>query len=152
MRKPTQIPQSKLDTSNRKPPMSNADDVPPTKVNNASLSELKTTSDDAIAPVSLNLSRHTNGQYMKSINYVQSHTLTDVRLILGYAAVLAVAAAAYYEYKVGFQQAKTWSILSVGTYFFLNAGLYIWTTYIESETVYVGKKGDGWVLSHWGQS
>ena len=82
---------------------------------------------------------------MKSINYVQSHTLTDIRLILGYAAVLAVAAAAYYEYKVGFQQAKAWSMLSVGIYFLLNGGLYIWTTYIESDTIYVGKKGDIWV-------
>lgn len=82
---------------------------------------------------------------MKSLNYVQSHTLTDIRLALGYTAVLAVAVAAYYEYKLGFQQAKSWSMLSVGTYFILNGALYIWTTYVESDTVYVGKKGDTWV-------
>jgi hypothetical protein len=94
----------------------------------------------SLLPVSLLIA-----QYMKSLNYVQSHTLTDIHLALGYTAVLAVAAAAYYEYKVGFQQAKSWSMLSVGTYFLLNAGLYLWTTYIESETVYVGTKGDVWV-------
>jgi signal peptidase complex subunit 2 len=128
-----------------KPKMSNTDEAPSPKINNASISELKATSDDAIAPVFLPSRVFTNGQYMKSLNYVQSHTLTDVRLALGYTAVLAVAAAAYYEYKVGFQQAKSWSMLSVGTYFLLNAGLYLWTTYIESQTVYMGKKGDIWV-------
>src|SRR5277367_2648188 len=125
--------------------MPTADDVPPPKINNASISELKATSDDEVAPVPPPPNALPNEQYMKSINYVQSHTLTDIRLILGYTAVLAVAAAAYYEYKVGFQQAKSWSMLSVGTYFLLNTGLYIWTTYIESNTIYVGRKGDTWV-------
>ena len=79
---------------------------------------------------------------MNSLGYIQSHTLSDVRLALGYAAVIAVAAAAYYEYRVGFQEAKGWSTLSVGSYLLLQAALYIWTNYIEKDTIYVGRKGN----------
>lgn len=79
---------------------------------------------------------------MNSLGYIQSHTLSDVRLALGYTAVIAVAAAAYYEYRVGFQEAKGWSTLSVGSYFLLQAALYIWTNYIEKDTIYVGRKGN----------
>lgn len=77
---------------------------------------------------------------MKSLDYIQIHTLSDVRLALGYTAALAVAAAAYYEYKVGFKEAKWWSALGVAIYFFLNAGLYLWANYVEGDIVYVGKK------------
>ena len=83
---------------------------------------------------------------MKSLDFVQSYTLSDIRLALGYAAVLAVAIAAYYEYRVGFQAAKGWSTLSVGAYFLLNAALYCWTTYIERDIIYIGNKGDLRVL------
>jgi signal peptidase complex subunit 2 len=44
-----------------KPKMSNTYDVPPPKINNASISELKSTSDDAIAPVFLPSGVFTNG-------------------------------------------------------------------------------------------
>jgi len=83
---------------------------------------------------------------MKSLGYVQSHTLPDVRLALGYTAVIAVAAAAYYEYKVGFQEAKGWSILGIGSYFLLQTALYLWTNYIEGNTIYVGRKNNITVL------
>jgi signal peptidase complex subunit 2 len=79
---------------------------------------------------------------MKSLDYIQTHTLSDIRLTLGYTAVLAVAAAAYYEYRVGFKEAKLWSTLSVGVYFLLNASLYFWTNYVEGDIVYVGKKAN----------
>ena len=79
---------------------------------------------------------------MKSLGYVQSHRLSDIRLALGYTAALAVAAAALYEYKVGFQDAKGWSTLSVRSYFLFQAFLYFWTNYIERDIVYVGRKGD----------
>ena len=83
---------------------------------------------------------------MKSLDFVQSHTLSDVRLALGYTAVVAVAIAAYYEYRVGFQSAKGWSTLSVGAYFVLNAALYCWTTFVERDIIYIGNKGDLRVL------
>src|ERR1700733_5326557 len=83
---------------------------------------------------------------MESLNFVQSHFLSDIRLAMGYTAVIACAAAAYYEYKVGFQEAKSWNILAVVTYFTLNSALYLWGWFIEGETVYVGRKGDVTVL------
>ena len=83
---------------------------------------------------------------MKSLDFVQSHKLSDTRLALGYAAVIAVALAAYYEYRVGFKAAKGSSTLSVCAYFLLNVALYCWTTYIERDTIYIGNKGDLRVL------
>jgi signal peptidase complex subunit 2 len=73
-------------------------------------------------------------------NYIQTHTLADIRLALGYAAVLSCAATAYYEYKVGFNEAKSWSMLGVGMYIILNIALYLWGYFIEGDIVYVGKK------------
>lgn len=81
-------------------------------------------------------------QYLRSLDYVQDHTFTDVHLVLGYLAVIFVAAAAAYEYKIGFKDAKGVSTLSVGSYFILQGALYCWTNYIVRDTVYVGKKGD----------
>ena len=83
---------------------------------------------------------------MESLGYVQSHMLSDIRLALGYTAVVAVAMTALYEYKVGFQAAKGWSTLSVGSYFILQAALYCWTNYVERGIIYAGKKGDTTVL------
>lgn len=80
-------------------------------------------------------------QYMNSIGYIQSHTLTDVHLALGYTAVVIAAACALYEYRVGFKEAKLISIFGVGTYFFLQAALYLWGYYVEKDIVYVGTKG-----------
>ena len=77
---------------------------------------------------------------MKSLGYTQNYMLSDIRLGLGYAAVICCAAAAYYEYKVGFKEAKSWSMLGVGAYFLFNAALYFWGYFIEGNTVYVGSK------------
>lgn len=84
---------------------------------------------------------------MQSLGYSQNHTLSDVRLGLGYAAVICCAAAAYYEYKVGFKEAKSWSIMGVGAYFALNAALYFWGYFIEGNTVYLGSKNGITVIS-----
>jgi hypothetical protein len=81
-------------------------------------------------------------QYLRSLDYVQDHTFIDVHLVLGYLAVIFVAAAAAYEYKVGFKDAKGVSTLSVGSYFILQGALYCWTHYVVQETVYIGNKGD----------
>lgn len=85
---------------------------------------------------------------MNSRNYIQSHLLSDIRLGLGYAAVLSCAVAAYYEYKVGFKEAKSWSMLGIGLYFVFNVALYCWGYFIEGDTVYVGKKDNITVRSH----
>lgn len=89
---------------------------------------------------------------MKSLDYRQSHLFSNVRLLLGYTAVIACAAAAYYEYKVGFKQAKSISMLGVGSYFLLNAALYLWGYYIEQDIVYIGTKGDITVFSLFGNA
>ena len=87
-------------------------------------------------------------KYMKSLNYLQSHLFSNVRLLLGYTAVIACAAAAYYEYKVGFKNAKPICMLAVGSYFILNTALYLWGHYIEQDIVYIGTKGDITVFPH----
>jgi uncharacterized membrane protein (GlpM family) len=81
-------------------------------------------------------------QYLKSLDYVQEHIFTDVHLALGYLAVIVVAAAAAYEYKVGFKEAKLVSMLSVGAYLILQGALYFWTNYMRRDNAYIGKKGE----------
>jgi hypothetical protein len=86
-------------------------------------------------------------KYLQSLDYVQDHIFTDVHLALGYLAVIFVAAAAAYEYKIGFKDAKGVSTLSVGAYFILQGALYCWTNYIVRDIIYVGKKGELTVYS-----
>jgi signal peptidase complex subunit 2 len=84
---------------------------------------------------------------MESLGFEQSHTLSNVRLAIGYTAVLACAAAAIYEHKVGFKEAKGLSTLAVGTYLLLNIALYCWGYFIEGQTMYVGRKDPIMVFS-----
>ena len=72
---------------------------------------------------------------------MQDHTFQNIHLALGYLGVVFVAAAAAYEYKVGFKEAKGISMLSVGAYFILHGAQYFWTNYINRNIVYIGKKG-----------
>jgi hypothetical protein len=61
---------------------------------------------------------------------------------MGYIAVIAVAAAAYWEYRTGFKEARGTSIFSVGFYFVVNVALYFWDHFIQQNIVYVGRKAD----------
>ncbi|CCG81691.1 Predicted protein [Taphrina deformans PYCC 5710] len=98
-------------------------------VNIFSLTELKNASDDTI-PATL-----------RKMGYTQSHTLMDVRLLLGYIGVVAAALAGGYDYKVGFEKAKGYTLIGVLTYFLFYGGMNAWQYFVERGTVYVGTKG-----------
>lgn len=103
-------------------------------VNVYSLTELKNASDDTI-PLTL-----------EKLGYRQSHTLMDVRLALGYVGVIAAALAGAYDYKVGFEKAKGFTLIGVIVYFVCYGGMNIWQYFVEKGTVYAGSKGDSKVI------
>ncbi|KAG9235033.1 putative signal peptidase complex subunit SPC2 [Amylocarpus encephaloides] len=91
-----------------------------------SLADLKNTTDDAL-PV-----------YLNSLKFTQSHTLTDVRLALGYSAFLLCAATFYWDYTYGFDSTKLYTTIAVAIYTLLNTVLTFWIWGVEKTTVYVG--------------
>lgn len=79
---------------------------------------------------------------MKSLGFQQSHLLTDVRLGLGFAACAIAAATFYFDFTMGFEKTKSYTLYAVLVYFTLNTLLTVWIWWIEGNIVYLGKKGD----------
>ncbi|CUS09080.1 unnamed protein product [Tuber aestivum] len=98
------------------------------KANLHALPELKNTSDDSIAP------------YLKSKGWKQSHTLMDVRLILGFTAVTIAGSTFYYDYTLGFDKTKVMTLYAVAAYFVINTFLTWWIWGMEGGKIYVGSK------------
>ncbi|CAG8981120.1 hypothetical protein HYALB_00005834, partial [Hymenoscyphus albidus] len=96
-----------------------------------SLADLKNTTDDAL-PI-----------YLNSLKFTQSHTLTDVRLGLGYSAFAICAACFYWDYTLGFESTKVYTAIAVAAYTLLNTLLTIWIWGVEKSTVYVGTNPAG---------
>lgn len=88
--------------------------------------DLKNTTDDALP------------NYLNSLKFKQSHTLTDVRLALGYAAVLIAGITFYFDFKLGWDQTKYWTLWAVVVYFLLNGVLTFWIWNVEKGNVFVG--------------
>ncbi|KAH6630826.1 microsomal signal peptidase 25 kDa subunit-domain-containing protein [Chaetomium sp. MPI-SDFR-AT-0129] len=96
------------------------------KITVYNLADLKNTTDDAIP------------NYLNSIGFTQSHTLTDVRLALGYSAFALAAACFAWDYHFGFESTKYLTAAAVALYTLLNGALTLWVLYAERGTVYVG--------------
>jgi hypothetical protein len=92
---------------------------------------LKNGSDDAIA------------NYLNSIGFTQKHTMTDVRLALGYGAFAIAAACALWDYKLGFENTKLYTAVAVAVYTLLQGGLAFWIGWVEEGTVYQGTTPSG---------
>ncbi|ROT35593.1 microsomal signal peptidase 25 kDa subunit [Sodiomyces alkalinus F11] len=97
--------------------------------------DLKHTSDDAIA------------NYLNSLRFTQSHTLTDVRLGLGYSAFLIAAACFAWDYKFGFFATKPYTAAAVVLYTLLQGALTLWVWLVEKGVVYEGISPDGEKIS-----
>jgi signal peptidase complex subunit 2 len=93
--------------------------------------DLKNTSDDAIP------------NYLNSLKFRQSHTLTDVRLALGYSAFLVAGACFLWDYKFGFESTKYYTAAAVAVYTLLNSALSLWIWGVEKGTTYVGTTPGG---------
>lgn len=68
----------------------------------------------------------------------QSHFLTDVRLVLGYAAVIICGITFAYDYKLGFENTKHWTMATVAAYFLLNGAFTYWLWFVEKDVVFQG--------------
>ncbi|KAF6839870.1 signal peptidase complex [Colletotrichum plurivorum] len=95
------------------------------------LADLKNTSDDALP------------NYLNSLKFTQSHTLTDVRLALGWSAFLIAAACFGWDYQFGFQSTKYYTAAAVVLYSILNGALTLWIWLKEAGTVYEGTSPSG---------
>ncbi|KAF4821722.1 Signal peptidase complex subunit SPC2 [Colletotrichum tropicale] len=95
------------------------------------LADLKNTSDDALP------------NYLNSLKFTQSHTLTDVRLGLGWGAFLIAAACFGWDYKLGFDATKYYTAAAVVVYSILNGALTLWIWLKEAGTVYEGTSPSG---------
>lgn len=107
------------------------------KITVYNLADLKNTSDDAIP------------NYLNSLKFTQSHTLTDVRLALGYSAFLIAAACFLWDYKLGFESTKYYTAAAVGVYSLLNTALTLWIWLMEKGTIYVGTAPSGETVRSW---
>ncbi|KAA6409981.1 MAG: microsomal signal peptidase subunit [Lasallia pustulata] len=93
-----------------------------------SLPDLKNTTDDALP------------NYLTSLKFKQSHFLTDVRLALGYTAVIVSAITFYCDYQLGWDATKAYTLWAVLAYFALNSALTYWIWAVERGTVFVGER------------
>ncbi|KAL8952942.1 MAG: hypothetical protein Q9222_001161 [Ikaeria aurantiellina] len=96
------------------------------KISVYSLSDLKNTTDDALP------------NYLNSIKFKQSHYYADVRLALGYSAVIIAAITFYADYKLGWDATKFWTLWAVIAYFILNGALTYWIWGVEKGTIFTG--------------
>lgn len=85
---------------------------------------------------------------MQSLGFKQSHVLTDVRLALGFTACLIAGVTFYYDYQLGFEKTKHYTVYAVAAYFIINSILTLWIWGVEGRCVYVGSKGGVKVRSH----
>ena len=103
------------------------------EINNWPHSDLKNTTDDALP------------NYLTSLKFKQSHFLTDVRLALGYSAVVVAAITFYFDYKLGWDKTKDQTYWAVITYFILNGALTVWIWGIEKGKIFTGELDGKWV-------
>ncbi len=89
--------------------------------------DLKNTTDDALP------------NYLTSLSFKQSQLLTDVRLALGYTTVAIAAVTFYFDYTLGFETTKGWTLIAVIAYFLLNGALTYWIWAVEKGTIFVGE-------------
>lgn len=102
-----------------------------TKISPYDLPSLKNTTDDALQ------------NYLTSIGFAQSHYLTDIRLALGYVAVLIGAGTFVADYKLGWDATKDWTAVAVVVYFALNGAFTYWIWAVERGMVFEGERKGG---------
>lgn len=90
--------------------------------------DLKNTTDDALP------------NCMTSLKFKQSHYLTDVRLALGYSAVVIAAITFAADYKYGWDATKAGTFWAVIVYFLLNGAFTLWLWQVEKGVVFSGEK------------
>ncbi|KAL2831771.1 microsomal signal peptidase 25 kDa subunit-domain-containing protein [Aspergillus cavernicola] len=102
--------------------------------------DLKSTTDDALAPYLSTLPQ--------PYTFKQDHTKTNVRFLVGYSAVAIAAFTFYADRKLGWEATQSaWVISAVVAYFVLNSLLTYWIWAVEASEVFRGKRGSGELIS-----
>ncbi|RAL03574.1 signal peptidase complex subunit 2 [Aspergillus ibericus CBS 121593] len=105
-----------------------------------SANDLKSTTDDALAPYL--------GYLPQPYTFAQDHTKTNVHLFLGYTAVAIAGFSFYAERKLQWESTHSpWIIAAVVTYFTLNSLLTYWVWAVEAGEVFRGKRKSGETIS-----
>ncbi|KAL4943802.1 hypothetical protein BDV06DRAFT_210744 [Aspergillus oleicola] len=105
-----------------------------------SQNDLKSTTDDALAPYLTTLPQ--------PYTFKQDHFKTNVRFVVGYTAVAIAAFTFYADRKLGWEATTSpWILAAVGSYFFLNTLLTYWIWAVEAAEVFRGRRGSGEVIS-----
>lgn len=97
--------------------------------------DCKNTTDDALQ------------NYLTSLKFRQTHFLTDVKLALGYVAVIIAGITFAYDYKLGFEKTRYYTIGTVLVYFLLNGIFTYWTYFVEKDTIFMGEYNGLQVIS-----
>lgn len=109
------------------------------KISLYNLTELRTTTDDALGPLLTSLP----GNY----KFTQQHFYANVRLVLGYLAVTIAGILFYADWKLGWDATKAYTAPACVAYFLLNGALTYWVWGIESGKVFVGTRPGGQKLT-----
>ncbi|KAI9824260.1 MAG: hypothetical protein M1832_002067 [Thelocarpon impressellum] len=104
--------------------------APSAKISKYSSPDLKNTTDDVLPT------------YLNSLKFTQSHTLTDVRLLLGFVAVAIAGGTFYFDYTHRWEATKGPTLWAALAYFALNSALTYWIWGVEAGTIFVGSKGN----------
>lgn len=99
-----------------------------TKISPYSLQDLKNTTDDAL------------GNYLRGIGFKQDNSKTDVKLVVGYLAVIIAGATFVADYKLGWEATKGWTAVAVAAYAVLNGVFTYWLWFVEAGLVFEGSK------------
>jgi hypothetical protein len=110
-----------------------------TRISVYSVPDLKNTTDDALP----------NYLTSPSLGFTQDHRYTDVRLALGWTAVAIAGILFYFDWKLGWDATKAYTLPAVLAYFALNGAFTYWIWFVERGTVFAGidKGGRKVVLS-----
>lgn len=100
------------------------------------ISDLKSTSDDAVLPYLTTLP----APYTFRADYTKS----NVHLLLGYSAVAIAGFTFYADRKLGWEATTSpWVIIAVVSYFILNSAFTLWIWFVEAGEVFSGKRKTG---------
>lgn len=94
------------------------------------LNDLKNTTDDAL------------GNYLRGLSFKQNNQKLDLRLIVGYLAVIIAAGTFAADYKLGWEATKNWTAVAVALYAALNGVFTYILYYVEAGLVFEGAKED----------
>jgi len=63
-----------------------------------------------------------------------------VRLVLGWTAVVIAGVLFYFDWKLGWEQTKVWTLPAVIVYFILNGAFTYWIWFVEKGIIFVGER------------